>query len=184
MCPRGVLPIRGPELRVVTPGGAVPTLAGSEKGMWGFADGQGAAARSKGPRGLALDADGSVLVADAGNHAVRPLLSTRSQSPGSCFAIDTPREIAIDTPREREREERAVFNKEGTGKRKMHAGTPNQPEHLCPSEHSISQSAMLPLGPPERVQSQAVGEGGHELGPQTRHLGLVLGISLDRARTY
>ena len=95
-------------LRVVTPGGAVPTLAGSEKGVWGFADGQGAAARSKGPRGLALDADGSVLVADAGNHAVRPLLSTRSQSPGGCFAIDTPREIAIDTPRERERGEGCI----------------------------------------------------------------------------
>ena len=59
-------------LRVVTPGGAVRTLAGSEEGEAGFADGQGAAARFNHPRGLALDADGrSVLVADLGNHAVR-----------------------------------------------------------------------------------------------------------------
>jgi len=56
-------------LRVVTPGGDVRTLAGN--GEAGFADGQGAAARFTYPEGLALDVDGSVLVADFGNHAVR-----------------------------------------------------------------------------------------------------------------
>jgi hypothetical protein len=56
-------------IRVVSPGGAVPTLAGY--GEAGFADGQGAAARFKHPEGLARDKDGSILVADRGNHAVR-----------------------------------------------------------------------------------------------------------------
>ena len=56
-------------IRVVTPGGAVRTLAGN--GEAGFADGQGAAARFNCPQGLARDKDGSILVADTGNHAVR-----------------------------------------------------------------------------------------------------------------
>jgi hypothetical protein len=56
-------------IRVVTPGGAVRTLAGN--GEAGFADGQGAAARFNCPVGLARDKDGSILVADRGNHAVR-----------------------------------------------------------------------------------------------------------------
>jgi DNA-binding beta-propeller fold protein YncE len=56
-------------VRVVTAGGAVRTLAGS--GEPGFQDGQGADARFRYPMGLALDADGSVLVVDMYNHAVR-----------------------------------------------------------------------------------------------------------------
>ena len=45
------------------------TLAGN--GEAGFEDGQGAAARFSSPQGLARDKDGSILVADTGNHAVR-----------------------------------------------------------------------------------------------------------------
>ena len=56
-------------VRVITAGGAVRTLAGS--GEPGFQDGQGADARFRYPMGLALDADGSVLVVDMYNHAVR-----------------------------------------------------------------------------------------------------------------
>jgi hypothetical protein len=56
-------------IRVVTPGGAVRTLAGN--GEAGFTDGQGAAARFNSPKGLARDKDGSILVADKGNNAVR-----------------------------------------------------------------------------------------------------------------
>jgi hypothetical protein len=55
-------------IRVVTPGG-VRTLAGN--GEAGFADGQGAAARFNRPTGLSRDKDGSILVADGGNSAVR-----------------------------------------------------------------------------------------------------------------
>jgi len=56
-------------IRVVTPGGAVRMLAGS--GQAGFADGQGPAACFNTPAGLALDTDGSLLVADFRNHAIR-----------------------------------------------------------------------------------------------------------------
>ena len=56
-------------VRVVTPDGAVRTLAGG--GERGFVDGQGAAARFNYPTGLALNVDGSILVADKDNHAVR-----------------------------------------------------------------------------------------------------------------
>ena len=59
---------RNHAVRVVTPG-AVRTLAGN--GEAGFVDGQGAAARFNRPVGLALDVDGSILVIDRGNHAVR-----------------------------------------------------------------------------------------------------------------
>ena len=45
------------------------TLAGN--GEAGFADGQGEAARFNYQRGLAREKDGSILVADRGNHAVR-----------------------------------------------------------------------------------------------------------------
>jgi len=56
-------------IRVDTPGGAVRTLAGN--GEAGFADVQGAAARFNHPTGLARDKDGSILVADQNNNAVR-----------------------------------------------------------------------------------------------------------------
>jgi DNA-binding beta-propeller fold protein YncE len=59
-------------VRVVTPTGDVRTLAGN--GEAGLADGQGAAARFNGIRGLALDVDGSILVADSENHAVRRVM--------------------------------------------------------------------------------------------------------------
>jgi hypothetical protein len=56
-------------LRVVTPGGAVRTLAGN--GEPGLVDGQGAAARFNQPGGLAVDVDQSILVTEKGNHALR-----------------------------------------------------------------------------------------------------------------
>jgi len=56
-------------LRVVTPGGAVRTLAGN--GEPGLVDGQGAAARFNNPMGLAVDVDDSILVTEIGNHEVR-----------------------------------------------------------------------------------------------------------------
>ncbi len=49
---------------------SVSTLAGAG-GMAGFADGVGAAARFNIPFGLALMPDGSLLVGDTGNHALR-----------------------------------------------------------------------------------------------------------------
>lgn len=48
--------------------GQVSTLAGGEQG---FSDGQGDAARFDTPCGIAVAADGSLLVADTGNHRIR-----------------------------------------------------------------------------------------------------------------
>jgi sugar lactone lactonase YvrE len=55
-------------IRKITPGGEVTTVAGA---TFGFRDGPAEAARFNTPRGLAVDAAGSILVADAGNHRVR-----------------------------------------------------------------------------------------------------------------
>ncbi|MCE5238666.1 hypothetical protein LLH23_09255, partial [bacterium] len=52
----------------------VTTLAGS--GTAGFAEGNGTAASFNGPRGVAVDADGNVYVADAGNYRVRVVRPT------------------------------------------------------------------------------------------------------------
>lgn len=57
-------------IRVLRPDGSVATLAGQENAA-GAADGPGASARFNTPGGLALDRNGILYVADAGNHAVR-----------------------------------------------------------------------------------------------------------------
>jgi hypothetical protein len=46
----------------------VTTLAGSG---FGYADGSGTDARFNSPRGVTVDANGNVYVADAGNHRIR-----------------------------------------------------------------------------------------------------------------
>ncbi|MCD9004919.1 gluconolaconase [Luteimonas sp. XNQY3] len=55
-------------IRRVHPDGRVDTLAGS---LEGFVDGRGADARFHTPSGLAIDAGGTLYVADTGNHAIR-----------------------------------------------------------------------------------------------------------------
>jgi len=56
-------------LRKVTRTGAVSTLAGN--GTRGYQDGVGDAARFNRPLGIAVDADGTIYVADCGNSCVR-----------------------------------------------------------------------------------------------------------------
>ena len=57
-------------IRKVAPDGQVTTLAG-RLGVSGWADGQGASARFQFPKGLALDGNHTLIVADAGNHVLR-----------------------------------------------------------------------------------------------------------------
>ncbi len=57
-------------IRVIAVGGAVSTLAGAA-GQAGNADGTGAVARFDHPFGIAVDAGGTLFVADHGNHTIR-----------------------------------------------------------------------------------------------------------------
>ena len=57
-------------VKALSPAGALRTVAG-QAGTAGRNDGKGVAARFDRPAGLALDAEGNLLVADAGNRALR-----------------------------------------------------------------------------------------------------------------
>jgi sugar lactone lactonase YvrE len=59
-------------IRKITPAGIVSTLAGAA-GIAGSADGVGAAARFRGPSGLAVDAAGTVYVADESDNTIRQI---------------------------------------------------------------------------------------------------------------
>ena len=61
-----------PRIRRIAPDGTVSTVAGGERG---FADGTAGAARFDAPSGLAIDAAGTIYVADTGNNAIRRITS-------------------------------------------------------------------------------------------------------------
>jgi hypothetical protein len=61
----------GTSVRKIAVDGTVRTLAGGAKE--GFADGASAAAKFNGACGVALDAEGNILVADAGNRRIRKI---------------------------------------------------------------------------------------------------------------
>lgn len=66
-------------VKAITPGGDVRTVAG-QAGTAGHNDGKGIAAHFDQPAGLALDAAGSLLVADAGNRALRKIAASGAVS--------------------------------------------------------------------------------------------------------
>jgi len=94
---------------MITPAGVVTTLAGLP-GTGGSADGTGTAARFSGPFAVAVDAAGTVYVADTFNHTIRRItpagvVTTLAGLAGSAGAVDgtgsaarfaTPHAIAVD----------------------------------------------------------------------------------------
>lgn len=84
-------------IRKITSAGVVTTLAGLPDTV-GNADGTGAAARFRGPNGVAVDATGTVYVADSGNRAIRKITTagvvTTLALSGS--TLGDPRGIAVD----------------------------------------------------------------------------------------
>ncbi len=89
-------------LRKLTPDGTVSTLAGS--GNKGFADGAGAAAQLDGPCWVAVDGEGSIIIADFGNKRLRKITPDGTVSTffaGSCgfrgVAIDADGCVVVST---------------------------------------------------------------------------------------
>jgi len=97
-------------IRKVTPAGVVSTLAGTA-GVFGSADGTGAAASFFFPRGVVTDGAGNVYVADTSNHTIRKItpagvVSTLAGTAGAAGSADAtgtaasfrfPRGIATDS---------------------------------------------------------------------------------------
>jgi sugar lactone lactonase YvrE len=98
------------EIRVLTSGGVVSTLAGVPSS--GSADGARAAARFNSPNGVAVDSAGNVYVADSSNSTIRKvtvagLVTTLAGSSvgqqgnadgvGSAARFDMPRGVAVDS---------------------------------------------------------------------------------------
>lgn len=78
-------------VRRVAPDGTTTTVAGD--GTCGSADGRGTAARLCRPRGIALDRQGNLWVADSGNHLLRRIdsagnVTTVAGTPGVCGSRD------------------------------------------------------------------------------------------------
>jgi sugar lactone lactonase YvrE len=98
------------EIRIVTPAGAVTTLAG-HAGTAGSTDGTGSAASFSAPAGLCVDSSGNVYVADSGNSTIRKVtpsgfVTTVAGLAGATENIDglssnarfdTPGDITIDS---------------------------------------------------------------------------------------
>lgn len=81
-------------IRRLTAGGLLETVAGSA-GIAGPEDGVGAAARFSGPRGIATEATGSLIVADTGNHTLRRVepdgqVTTLAGAAGVAGFVDGP----------------------------------------------------------------------------------------------
>ncbi len=87
-------------VRLVTPAGDVTAIAGSDVAA-ASTDGAGRAARFSGPKGIAITDDGTIYVADSGNHTIRRFGSAGGVSftmaPPTIAASPAPRTVAPGT---------------------------------------------------------------------------------------
>jgi sugar lactone lactonase YvrE len=86
-------------IRRITVQGVVTTIAG-KAGQMGYADGAGVDARFSYPEGIAVDAAGTLFVADAFNHVIRKIspagvVSTLAGTPGVMGSTDGNTSIAL-----------------------------------------------------------------------------------------
>ncbi len=95
------------KIRIITPAGEVSTLAGN--GIEGDVNGTGSAARFRGTRGVAVDANGNVYVADANNHKIKRITpagevstfagsgdSGDGEGIGTAAQLNRPSDVAVD----------------------------------------------------------------------------------------
>lgn len=81
-------------IRKIAPDGTISVFAGQPY-LTGLVDGTGSAARFNGPVALAIDAQGNLYVADAGNHAIREVTPAGVVTT-LATGIDDPEAVALD----------------------------------------------------------------------------------------
>lgn len=92
-------------IRRITPGGVVTTVAGSTAGnvngtQTAYLDGSGTVARLSGPRGLAIDASGTLYVGDLNNFLVRKIVpsSPTTKVGGGYLTVTFPQAATWNAP--------------------------------------------------------------------------------------
>jgi sugar lactone lactonase YvrE len=97
-------------IRKITPAGVVTTLAGFANALPGSTDGAGAVARFFDPQAIAIDASGTLYVADTLNHTIRkitpagvvttiagaPSVIGSADGPGAAARFNFPQSVAVD----------------------------------------------------------------------------------------
>ncbi len=106
-----VAEVGGNEIRSISPSGTVNTLAGSSFTYPGSVNGPGSIATFHSPTGVAIDKNGNVYVADAGNNMIRMIspsgiVSTLAgngtagfaNGPAAAASFNQPSGVAVDLP--------------------------------------------------------------------------------------